>query len=255
MTPSRFLIINADDLGISPEVNRGIVVAHEKGIVTDASLLIKGPYARQVMEMIKKDPSFPVGIHIDLDTLLGWESPGRERLPRQKLLEMMNEPDFIKQIKQEIDKQITAFLDAGLIPSHIDTHHHVHGFRPIFESLVEAMDRHNIKAIRFSKKGYSLLGRADISLTPSQAHWMEDTLRKKEIIHPQHLIDPIVPFSLKEMPQGVSELMVHPSMGGDQWRQRDFAMLMDPLFMSTVQAQSIQLIGFAELASSSSALT
>jgi hypothetical protein len=255
MTPSRFLIINADDLGISPEVNRGIADAFEKGMITDSSLLIKGPYAQQALEMIKKTPSFQVGIHIDLDPLLGWESPGIERLPRQKLLAMMNEPEFIKEIKQEIDKQMTAFLEKGLIPSHIDTHHHVHGFTPIFESLVEAMSRYNIKAIRFSKKGYSLLGREEIRITTEQAQWMEDTLHKRKIMHPHHLFDPIIPFSLKEISPGVSELMVHPSMGGDQWRQRDFEMLMDPVFMKAVKDQGIQLIGFSDLAFSPAALT
>jgi predicted glycoside hydrolase/deacetylase ChbG (UPF0249 family) len=255
MTPSRFLIINADDLGISPEVNCGIAVAYEKGVVTDASMLIKGPYARQATEMIKKNPSFPVGIHIDLDPLLGWESPSIERLPRHELVEIMNEPDFIKKIRQEIDKQMTAFLDAGLIPSHIDTHHHVHGFPPIFDAIVEAMERHNIKAIRFSKKGYSLLGREEIALTAEQAQWMENTLHEKKIMHPDNLIDPIVSFSLKEIPTGVSELMVHPSISGDQWRQRDFEMLTDPLFMSTVKDEGIQLIGFSDLPSSPAALT
>jgi len=252
MTPSRFLIINADDLGISPEVNRGIFIAHEKGVVTDSSLLIKGFYAQQAMEMIKKTPSFQVGLHVDLDPLLGWESPGIERLPRQKLLAMMNEPDFTGRVKKEINNQMTAFLKEGLIPSHIDTHHHVHGFPQIFEHLIEAMDRHGIKAIRFSKKGYSLLGREDIPITAGQAQWMEDTLRKKKILHPHHLIDPIVSFSLKEIPAGVSELMVHPSMGGDKWRQRDFEMLVDPRFMSMVKDEGIQLIGFAELAFSPS---
>jgi predicted glycoside hydrolase/deacetylase ChbG (UPF0249 family) len=255
MTPSRFLIINADDLGISPAVNRGIFTAYEKGVVTDSSLLIKGPFVHQAMEMIKKNPSFLVGIHIDLDPLLGWESPGIEQLPRQKLLEMMNDPHFIARVKKESDTQVTAFLDAGLIPSHIDTHHHVHGFPQIFEPLVEVMDKYDIKAIRFSKKGYSLLGREEIAITAAHAQGMEDALRKKGILHPHHLIDPLFPFALKEIPTGVSELMVHPSMEGDKWRQRDFEMLMDPLFMSTVKDQGIQLIGFAELASSSAALT
>jgi predicted glycoside hydrolase/deacetylase ChbG (UPF0249 family) len=163
----------------------------------------------------------------------------------------MNEPHFITGVKKEIDTQVTAFLEEGLIPSHIDTHHHVHGFPMIFELLVEAISRHNIKAIRYSKKGYSLLGREAISLTPTQAQWMEDALHKKKILHPHYLIDPIVPFSFTEIPTGVSELMVHPSMGGDKWRQRDFEMLMDPLFMSTVKDQDIRLIGFADLPSAS----
>lgn len=249
MSPSRFLIINADDLGISPEVNRGIFIAYEKGVVTDSSLLIKGPSVHQAIEMLKKEPSFQVGIHIDIDLLLGWRSPGIERLPRQNILQMMKEPDFIEKVKKEIDKQMIAFFDAGLVPSHIDTHHHVHGFPQIFEPLIEIMDRHGIKAIRFSKKGYSLLGREDIRITAAQAQWMEDTLRKRKILYPHHLIDPLSPFSLKEIATGVSELMVHPSMWGDQWRQRDFEMLMDPLFMSRVKDQGIQLIGFAALSS------
>jgi predicted glycoside hydrolase/deacetylase ChbG (UPF0249 family) len=255
MTLSRFLIINADDLGISPQVNQGIFFGYEKGVVTDSSLLIKGPYVREAIEQIKRTPSFQVGLHVDLDPLLGWESPGIERLPRQKLLKQMNEPAFIKQVKQEIDNQVTAFLDAGLIPSHIDTHHHVHGFLRIFELLVDEMDRHGIQAIRFSKRGYSLLGREEIALTAEHAQWMEDALRKRKILHPRQLIDPIFPFSLKEIPTGVSELMVHPGIGGDQWRQRDFERLMDPLFMSTIQDQGIQLIGFVGLASFSAALT
>jgi len=255
MTSSRFLIINADDLGISPEINRGIFVAHEKGVVTDASLLIKGPYTRQAIEMIKENPSFHVGIHLDLDPLLAWKSPGIERLPRLKLMEMMNEPDFVKRVKEEIDKQVTAFLHEGLIPSHIDTHHHVHGFPQIFEPLVEAMYRHGIRAVRFSKKGYALLGREDIRITAEQARWMEDALRERKILHPRHLIDPIVPFSLKEIPGGVTELMVHPAIGGDQWRQKDCEMLMDPLFMSTVRDEGVQLISFSDLASFPSPLT
>jgi predicted glycoside hydrolase/deacetylase ChbG (UPF0249 family) len=249
MTAARFLIINADDLGISPEVNQGIFCAYEKGVVTDSSLLIKGPSARQAMEMIKKNPSFPAGIHIDLDSLLGWESPGIERVSRQKLRQAMKDPAFIEKIKKEIDKQMEVFLDAGLIPSHIDTHHHVHGFPQIFALLVEAMGRHGIRAMRFSKKGYSLLGREDIPITAQQAQRMEGTLRKRKILHPRLLIDPLYPFSLEGISAGVSELMVHPSMGGDQWRQRDFEMLMDPLFMSTIRDEGIRLIGFAQLAS------
>jgi predicted glycoside hydrolase/deacetylase ChbG (UPF0249 family) len=168
---------------------------------------------------------------------------------------MMEGPEFAKKVKKEIDEQITAFLDTGLIPSHVDTHHHVHGFPRIFESLLESMDNHGIKAIRFSKQGYILLSREDIPITEEQAQRMEDTLRTQGIAYPHQLIDPLFPFSLHELPAGVAELMVHPSMGGDEWRQRDFEMLMDPHFMKTVHDEGIRLIGFSELASSASALT
>jgi predicted glycoside hydrolase/deacetylase ChbG (UPF0249 family) len=247
MTPSRFLIINADDLGISTEVNRGVFTAYEHGVVTDSSLLINGARSQEAITMIKENPEFPVGIHIDLDPLLGWESPGKEKFTRQELHQIMNESTFVKKIQQEIHEQIEAFLDTGLIPSHIDTHHHVHGFHQIFESLIEAMDRYKIKALRFSKAGYALLGRKDILLTIKTAQWMEEKLRAQGIVYPHLLIDPLVPFSLKELPAGVAELMVHPSVGEDPWRQRDFEMLMDPLFMKAVRDEGIQLISFGEI--------
>ena len=247
MVSSRFLIINADDLGISPEVNHGIFAAYEQGLVTDSSLLPKGPYSHEAIDMINTNIGFPVGIHIDLDSLLGWESPGKEKFTRTELHLMMNNADFVQRVKQEIHEQIEIFLGAGLIPSHIDTHHHVHGFPQIFESLLEAMDSYGIKALRFSQKGYALLGRKDILVAEETAQWMEDSLREREIAYPQLLIDPLVPFSLQELPSGVTELMVHPSMGGDPWRQRDFEMLVDPLFMTTVRDEGIKLISFTEI--------
>ena len=247
MVSSRFLIINADDLGISSEVNRGIFTAHEKGVITDSSLFIKGPHSKEAIEAIKSKPNFQVGLHINLDSLLGWESPGQERFPRPKLNEIMNAPDFIQKVKEAIDEQITDFLKAGLTPSHIDTHHHVHGFPKIFKLLLEAMVRYGIRAMRFSKTGYSLMGREDILLAAETAQWMEDTLHEREILHPHHLIDPLLPFSLQELSAGVTELMVHPSTGGDPWRQQDFKMLTDPFFMGTVRDEGIQLISFTEI--------
>jgi predicted glycoside hydrolase/deacetylase ChbG (UPF0249 family) len=246
MTPSRFLIINADDFGISTEVNRGIFTAYEKGVITDSSLLIKGEYSQEAITMIKENPEFPVGIHIALDPLLGWESPGKEKFTRQGLHQIMNESTFLTKIEQEIHEQIEAFLDTGLIPSHIDTHHHVHGFPQIFETLVEAMDRYGIKALRFNKTGYSLMGREDILLSAETAQWMEDALRQRRITYPHLLIDPLLPFSLEELPPGMTELMVHPSSGGDPWRQNDFTMLMHPSFIHTVREEGIELISFSE---------
>jgi predicted glycoside hydrolase/deacetylase ChbG (UPF0249 family) len=250
MASSRFLIINADDLGISPEVNRGVFTSYEHGVVTDSSLLIKGACSQEAITMIKKNPEFPVGIHIDLDLLLGWESPGKEKFTRQELHQLMNQSTFLKKIQGEIQEQIEAFLDTGLIPSHIDTHHHVHGFPQIFEILLEAMDRYGIQAIRFNKAGYTLLGREDILSTSETAQWMEEALCNRGIVYPQLLIDPLSPFSLKEIPRGITELMVHPSSGGDLWRQKDFAMIMDPSFMHSVREEGIGLISFSALESS-----
>lgn len=247
MPPARSLIINADDLGISAEVNEGVFIAYDAGVITDASLLVKGAYAPQAIREIKRRGSFHVGIHLDLDHLLGWRSPGIEAYSREELNRLMDTADFRKKLHKEINSQIVAFLDTGLIPSHIDTHHHCHGFPQVFVALIEAMDGYGIKAIRFSRDGYHLLGRENIQLSPECAAWMEGKMKKRGIAYPDRLIDPLFPFSLLELPPGVSELMVHPSKGGDQWRQRDLEMLVDPSFAETLVKEDIRLISFVDL--------
>jgi hypothetical protein len=117
------------------------------------------------------------------------------------------------------------------------------------------MDSYGIRATRFNKTGYSLLGREAIELTEKSGQRMMEMLHKKGLSSPHRLIDPFFPFSLQELPPGVTELMVHPSQDGDQWRQKDFDMLMDPHFMNTVRNEGIKLISFSELEKTLSLLT
>ncbi len=63
----RYLIVNADDFGISPEVTKGIIEAFINGIVTDTSILICSPYAEQALASAN-EVGLPVGIHIDFVT-------------------------------------------------------------------------------------------------------------------------------------------------------------------------------------------
>jgi hypothetical protein len=69
-------------------------------------------------------------------------------------------------------------------------------------------------------------------------------------MYPHLIIDPLLSFSLPELPPGITELMVHPSLGGDMWRQKDFSMLLDPHFLHTVREEGIKLISFSKLKSS-----
>src|SRR5437899_5483213 len=66
MLAQRYLIVNADDFGLSPGVNRGIIKAHEQGIVTSASLMVLMPAAAQAAAYAREHPSLSVGLHFDL---------------------------------------------------------------------------------------------------------------------------------------------------------------------------------------------
>ena len=52
----RFIIVNADDLGLSAEVDRGLLEAHDAGIVTSASLLVDGPDAEAAIQQARQAP-------------------------------------------------------------------------------------------------------------------------------------------------------------------------------------------------------
>jgi predicted glycoside hydrolase/deacetylase ChbG (UPF0249 family) len=66
MTGTLELIVNADDFGISEAVNRGVVEAHERGIVTSASLMAAGPAFDHAVELARRCPRLAVGVHLTL---------------------------------------------------------------------------------------------------------------------------------------------------------------------------------------------
>jgi hypothetical protein len=59
----RLVIVNADDLGLSDEIDRGIFEAHDRGIVTSASLLVDGPHAADAVRLARQRPDLGLGIH------------------------------------------------------------------------------------------------------------------------------------------------------------------------------------------------
>src|SRR5215210_4893477 len=63
---SRSLIVNADDFGLSDGVNHGILRAHDEGIVTSASLMVRQPAASAAAGEARRRPRLSVGLHLDL---------------------------------------------------------------------------------------------------------------------------------------------------------------------------------------------
>ncbi len=66
MTGERGLIVNADDYGRSSGINRGVIKAHESGIVTSASLMVRWPAAVEAAEYCRDRPDLSLGLHVDL---------------------------------------------------------------------------------------------------------------------------------------------------------------------------------------------
>lgn len=123
------LVVNADDFGLSQGVNLGVLRAHQHGILTSATLMVTMPAAAEAFTMAKATPSLGVGIHITLTAgrPLSGEVPSLTG-PDGRFLRL---PDLASRaqradVEREVTAQVEAFLAAGLRPTHLDSHHHVH---------------------------------------------------------------------------------------------------------------------------------
>src|SRR6187549_2673272 len=125
----RELIINADDFGMSASVNRGIIKAHEGGVVTSASLMVRREAASDAALYTRTHPQLSVGLHVDLGE---WVCHDEEWRPLYVVAPLDNRAA----IERETTRQLTAFRElTGGNPTHVDSHQHVHREGPAESAL------------------------------------------------------------------------------------------------------------------------
>ena len=163
----RNLIVNADDLGWTGGVNRGIVDAHRKGLVTSTSLLANGRAFSEVMTISRENPELGIGVHLNLSDgpptaaasevagLLG-KTGNLQGGPENKLLRLAQRSLPLKEVEREWDAQIAKIRTAGIQPTHLDGHKHVHMLPGLFEIAVRLAKRHGIRAIRVAHEESTL---------------------------------------------------------------------------------------------------
>src|SRR5438876_7505129 len=126
----RRLIVNADDFGQSPGVNRGVIESHERGIVNSASLMVRWPAAAAAAAYARAHPTLDVGLHVDLGEWVYERSTWR---PRYEVVPLQDDAA----VGAELRGQLAAFADLlGHPPSHIDSHQHVHHREPLRSILL-----------------------------------------------------------------------------------------------------------------------
>jgi chitin disaccharide deacetylase len=163
----RNLIVNADDLGWTEGVNRGIAEAHGNGIVTSASLLANGAAFASGVELARTAPALGVGVHLNLSdgepvadrelvtTLLN-DRGELEGKPESLLLKLARRSVLLDEIEREWDAQIQKVCDVGIEPTHLDGHKHVQMLPGLFEIALRLAKRHGIAAVRISHEESSL---------------------------------------------------------------------------------------------------
>lgn len=132
MGSRRRLIVNADDFGQSPGVNRGVVAAHERGIVTSASLMVRWPASAEAAAHGRAHPELSLGLHLDLGE---WMYREETWVPLYEVAPL----DDRAALTEAVGRQLAAFRAlVGRDPSHVDSHQHVHLREPLRSILLDA---------------------------------------------------------------------------------------------------------------------
>lgn len=157
-----WLVVNADDLGVSRGATLGIVKAHQEGIVTSASLAATTPFYDHAVETcVASCPDLGIGLHFTLTS--GRPVSPLNRVPdlvdnrgffRWRFMSLLVEaslrknPKVLEQVGIELEAQIQRLVASGVRPDHIDSERHVHLIPGIFEQVVRAAQRHRMPFLR-----------------------------------------------------------------------------------------------------------
>ena len=153
------LLINADDFGLTPGVNRSVAELHQAGALTSATLMATSAYFDDAVRLALANPALEVGCHIQLVDGTPALSPAQipslcpdGRQFRVSLTELVRDLYLGRvraaEIEVETAAQIRRLRQAGLRVSHIDTHKHTHVFPRILRPLLRAARGCGIAAIR-----------------------------------------------------------------------------------------------------------
>jgi hopanoid biosynthesis associated protein HpnK len=284
------LIVNADDLGWTEGVNRGIAAAHRNGIVTSASLLANGAAFASSVALARSTPGLGVGVHLNLTD--GAPVAPRELVaslvnaagefeggPEGLLLRIAKRDVALREVEQEWDAQIEKVREAGIQPTHLDGHKHVHMLPGLLEIALRLAKRHGIGAMRVAHEASSL--RAALSTGDDlhttvvlkqgvQARGLKllarDAREQAEragistadyfcgIAQTGEMTREGVARLLRSLPEGTTELMCHPGYADEDLqntatrlqgsRQTELEILTDVGIRNLVASQGIRLIDY-----------
>src|SRR5215216_2525023 len=160
------LIINADDLGIHPSINAGILSAYRQGILTSCTMLVTTAYLEQTVRDFVRPATLPIGIHLSL-TLGKAVAPvgdvpdlvddsGNLKLSAGQLVasSLTRKGALVAQIRRELAAQLGRARDCGLNATHADSHQHVHMNPLIFAAVEDLLPRYGIERLRYCREPF-----------------------------------------------------------------------------------------------------
>jgi predicted glycoside hydrolase/deacetylase ChbG (UPF0249 family) len=288
------LIVNADDLGWTEGVNRGIADAHRRGLVTSTSLLANGRAFDGAVAVAMSNANLGVGVHLNLSDGLPTADPDSVRTllnsageleggPETLLLKIAKRSLCNEEVEQEWGAQIQKIRSAGVQPTHLDGHKHVHMLPGLFEIALRLAKKHGIGAVRVSHEDSKLRSQLSEGQKEKTSVRMKQGVQARGlkllardarkmaeragittsdyfcgIAQTGVLMRQGVLRLLEILPEGTTELMCHPGYADQELRQTptrlqesrqtELDILTDSGIRKVVATQGIRLINFKEIA-------
>ncbi len=268
------LVVNADDLGLDPAIDRGILLAHREGIVTSASLLPTGRSAADAVRAARSD-GLALGVHLCLTTCL---PPAAEasRVPslapqgrfRRSWMELvrawLGRKIHLDEVDLEFRAQLSRARELGANPDHLDGHQHLH-LLPEIAGVVASIAREEGLPVRWPREDAHLdwAARAGPALKSAILNGLARAMAPPEqriagigLFEAGALSEDRLCRLLLRLRAGDYELGCHPGLAVPQidedpdWRygwDEELSALCSPRVKDSLRIRGIQLCRFSEL--------
>jgi chitin disaccharide deacetylase len=277
------LILTADDFGLSIPVNEAVELAHRKGVLSAASLMIGAPAVDDAVERACKLSSLGVGLHVTLldgrpvlppDQIPGLVGPEGRFFsdPFRFGLALYLSPELRRQAGAEINAQFERFRRTGLRMDHVNAHWHFHLHPVVLQLIMVIAPRFGLPPVRspfepfvpsFKASRNRAFGRLLSSLFYFAQTWrMRRSLREAGLPSNDHLFglndsgtltEPLLLGLLDHLPDGVSEIYCHPATRS--WEGLDnlpscyrpmgeLAALLNPIVKKAIEARGLRPLSY-----------
>jgi hopanoid biosynthesis associated protein HpnK len=284
----RGLIITADDFGAALEVNEAIEIAHRRGILTAASLMVSAPDSVDAVRRARMMPLLRVGLHVvlvegtptlpsrDVSLLVDKKGAFRSDMVSLGCL-LVCSAKARRQLGDEITAQFEAFRATGLVLDHCNAHKHFHLHPVVAELLLRIGRRFGLKAVRVPLEERRLLLAIEPKTRRSfpglvvpfaallrrriRAAGLHTTTRVFGLDWSGQMTKERLLKLIRNLPSGISEIYLHPATGsyaghapGYQYRE-ELDALLDPEVIAACRDRFIELGGFGDLVHRAGELT
>jgi predicted glycoside hydrolase/deacetylase ChbG (UPF0249 family) len=272
LTPPKQLVVNADDFGFTPDVNAGIVEAHRGGILTAATLMANGDAFEDAVRLARQTPTLDIGCHL---VLVGGHSlVTRQPFPATVAQLVAALATRRIRVYDELAAQMHRIVDAGVRPSHLDTHKHTHLAPPVLDAVARLAEEFGVRWVRrpfdfplnalrggvprlkrLSSDALGLLRRRFHRVLASHGCRTTDHFAGFQITGRFQTAELVELMSV--IPPGSTELMVHPGRCGPalraartrlkESREAELAALVAPEVRQATLRHGITLVNYAAL--------